>query len=187
MVETLYDRLYDRLYEAALRELIDDFYGDERRAWRYSKRKHDDTGAKRKASMLPYFVHPEGAAKLLKDEGASRVEVIASLCHDLVEDAGATLDDIGEKFGPVVASIVSEVTNDDVVLRRLGKERYMNEKLVGLSDEALTVKLADVVYNYNDSPSPGQKERLEKNLDYLVDHRRLDDIHLRLLDHIDYV
>ena len=176
---------FQRIYESVLRELLDDFYGrEQRQAWKYAKRKHDDTGALRKASKLPYFVHPESAAKLLKDEGADDVEVVASLCHDLVEDAGATFEDIEEKFGPRVAGIVAEVTNDDRMLKSIGKENYMNQKLIGMSDEALDVKLADMVNNYFDSPGQSQRERLEKNFEFLVKNRELAGLQRRLVDMI---
>lgn len=38
--------------------------------------------------------------------------IMAAILHDTVEDTDTTLDDIKKEFGPVVANIVSEVTDD---------------------------------------------------------------------------
>jgi (p)ppGpp synthase/HD superfamily hydrolase len=176
---------FDKIRESVLRELLQDFEpGMERRAWRYAKRKHDDTHAVRKASGSPYFVHPESAAKLLKDLGASDFIVVSSLCHDLQEDAGATHDDIVEKFGQRVADLVEEVTNDEYASKSVGKERYMNQKMLNMSNDALTVKLADVAHNIVDFPRQDQKDRMLNNVNYVIDNRRLDDIQKKLADAI---
>jgi hypothetical protein len=169
-----------------LREFLEDFETrPERQAWKFAKRKHDDTGAKRKASGKPYFVHPEESATILKNAGASQIEILSSLMHDLVEDAGATLEDVEEKFGKKVASIVAEVTNDRSGIAKLGKEEYLNQKMLNLSNEALTVKLADMLSNVKDSPKPEQKERILKNAEYALKNRKLTPIQNDLIDKIE--
>jgi (p)ppGpp synthase/HD superfamily hydrolase len=166
-----------RIYES-----IDDFEAIERAAWKIAKRKHDDTKAIRRNSGKPYFIHPERVAKLLKDLGAPRVEIIAGLLHDLIEDAGATYEDMIEKFGQDIANIVVELTNDNQAIKAAGKEKYMSQKMIGLSNPALDVKLADVCDNMGDSPGPKQRLRMLQNLNDLITTREPNDIQAKLLD-----
>ena len=146
----------------------------ERQAYRYAKRKHDDTGAIRKHSGLPYIVHPEGVAMLAKAYGGSDDEIAAAYLHDTVEDAGVIISDIDEKFGPGVADIVSQVTNDAAEVKRLGKEKYISKELSELTHPALFVKLCDILYNCLDYPSESQLKRMLNNVTDLVNNR--DDI-----------
>jgi len=173
------------LFEAVIREAVSDFdAGEERRAAKWAKRKHDDTGAKRKASGDDYWVHPEGCAKIAKAYGASRQEILACMAHDTVEDAGATIEDIEDRFGSQVAEIVAECTNDPIELERQGKETYLNLKMEFMSPRALTVKLCDVLYNMTDRPKPDQRERMMRNVRYMAQSRELTPLHRELLSAI---
>ena len=167
--------LFDRLLEA-----IDDFPKNTRAMYRFAKRRHDDTGAIRKVSKEPYWVHPEGVAKIVMEHGGSDIEIKAAMAHDTMEDAGVSYDDMVEKFGEEVASIVKEVTNDKDEIAKIGKERYISEELCRLSPEALTVKLADMLYNMKDSPTEKNYERMRKNVAFLMMNRHLDGKHLEL-------
>ena len=167
--------LFDCLLEA-----IDDFPKNTRAMYRFARRRHNDTGAIRKVSKEPYWVHPEGVAKIVMEHGGSDVEIKAAMAHDTMEDAGVSYDDMVEKFGEEVASIVKEVTNDNDEIAKIGKERYISEELCRLSPEALTVKLADMLYNMKDSPTENNYERMRKNVAFLMMNRHLDGKHLEL-------
>ena len=171
--------LFDRLLEA-----IEDFPKNTRAMYRFAKRRHDDTGAIRKVSKEPYWVHPEGVAKIVMEHGGSDIEIKAAMAHDTMEDAGVSYDDMVEKFGEEVASIVKEVTNDNDEIAKIGKERYISEELCRLSPEALTVKLADMLYNMKDSPTEKNYERMRKNVAFLMMNRHLDGKHLELAQEI---
>ena len=171
--------LFDRLLEA-----IEDFPKNTRAMYRFAKRRHDDTGAIRKVSKEPYWVHPEGVAKIVMEHGGSDIEIKAAMAHDVLEDTGDTFEDIAEKFGEEVASIVKEVTNDNDEIAKIGKERYISEELCRLSPEALTVKLADMLYNMKDSPTEKNYERMRKNVAFLMMNRHLDGKHLELAQEI---
>lgn len=171
--------LFDCLLEA-----IDDFPKNTRTMYRFAKRRHDDTGAIRKVSKEPYWVHPEGVAKIVMEHGGSDIEIKAAMAHDTMEDAGVSYDDMVEKFGEEVASIVKEVTNDNDEIAKIGKERYISEELCRLSPEALTVKLADMLYNMKDSPTEKNYERMRKNVAFLMMNRHLDGKHLELAQEI---
>lgn len=138
-------------------------------AYNYAKAKHDATGATRKSSGLPYFVHPEMVADVVEVYDGTIEEIEAALLHDTLEDTDATAEEIEELYGPEVAQIVEEVTNFKPEVDRLGKEQYINKELLELSDSALLVKLADMYCNSLDYPKPGQAERVARNLQYLLD------------------
>lgn len=167
--------LFDCLLEA-----IEDFPKNTRAMYRFARRRHNDTGAIRKVSKEPYWVHPEGVAKIVMEHGGSDIEIKAAMAHDVLEDTGDTFEDIAEKFGDEVASIVKEVTNDNDEIAKIGKERYISEELCRLSPEALTVKLADMLYNMKDSPTEKNYERMRKNVAFLMMNRHLDGKHLEL-------
>ena len=171
--------LFDCLLEA-----IEDFPKNTRAMYRFARRRHNDTGAIRKVSKEPYWVHPEGVAKIVMEHGGSDIEIKAAMAHDVLEDTGDTFEDIAEKFGEDVASIVKEVTNDNDEIAKIGKERYISEELCRLSPEALTVKLADMLYNMKDSPTEKNYERMRKNVAFLMMNRHLDGKHLELAQEI---
>lgn len=171
------------LFEYLL-EAVEDFPRNTRAMYRFAKRRHDDTGAIRKVSKQPYWVHPEGVAKIVMEHGGSDIEIKAAMAHDVLEDTGDTFEDIAEKFGEEVASIVKEVTNDKDEIAKIGKERYISEELCRLSPEALTVKLADMLYNMKDSPSEKNYERMRKNVAFLMMNRHLEGKHLELAQEI---
>ena len=50
----------------------------------------------------------------------------------------------------------------------MGKEAYMTEKLLKLSNEALLVKIADINYNLQDMPTEQAEIRMFKNLKALL-------------------
>lgn len=171
--------LFDYLLEA-----VEDFPRNTRAMYRFAKRRHDDTGAIRKVSKEPYWVHPEGVAKIVMEHGGSDIEIKAAMAHDVLEDTGESYEDMVEKFGEKVASIVKEVTNDKDEIAKVGKEKYISEELCRLSPEALTVKLADMLYNMKDSPTEKNYERMRKNIAFLMMNRQLDGKHLELAQEI---
>lgn len=169
-----YNRDNYRTYEASISQTA-----------RYSKARHDRTGAVRKHSGAPYFVHPRGVAKMVQAYGGTKAQIQAAYLHDTMEDTGETADHIAEQFGDDVASIVAELTNDPWEVRRVGKENYISQELVSLSHEALLVKLCDMYYNQMDYPKPEQAECQLKNIDYLLANRSdLTDNELDVIDAI---
>jgi len=169
---------------AKLLEAVEDFPRNTRAMYRFAKRRHDDTGAIRKVSKEPYWVHPEGVAKIVMEHGGSDLEIKAAMAHDVLEDTGESYEDMVEKFGEKVASIVKEVTNDKDEIAKVGKEKYISEELCRLSPEALTVKLADMLYNMKDSPTEKNYERMRKNIAFLMMNRQLSGKHLELAQEI---
>ena len=157
-----------------LPESIDDFPKNTHQMYRFAKQKHDATGAIRKHSGDPYWVHPEGVAKVAAAYGGTDIEIQAAMAHDTLEDTNCSYDELEEMFGDEVASIVREITNDTEEVDRLGKEQYINLELINLSHPALFVKLCDMYYNQMDFPAEAQKRRMIKNINYLLANREDD-------------
>ena len=155
-------------------ESIDDFPKNTHQMYRFAKQKHDATGAIRKHSGDPYWVHPEGVAKIAAAYGGTDIEIQAAMAHDTLEDTNCSYDELEEMFGDEVASIVREITNDTEEVDRLGKEQYINLELINLSHPALFVKLCDMYYNQMDFPTEAQKRRMIKNINYLLANREDD-------------
>ena len=57
--------------------------------------------------------HPVAVAELLAAEGFDERVVAAALLHDVVEDTATEPGEIEERFGPEVATLVREMTEDE--------------------------------------------------------------------------
>ncbi|XP_039981447.1 guanosine-3',5'-bis(diphosphate) 3'-pyrophosphohydrolase MESH1 [Xiphias gladius] len=103
------------------------------------------------ADGTPYINHPIGVARILSHEGGvADIEVLqAALLHDTVEDTDTTPAELEAKFGPTVARIVQEVT-DDKRLPKQERKRLQVEHAPHCSRQAKLVKLADKLYNLRD-------------------------------------
>jgi (p)ppGpp synthase/HD superfamily hydrolase len=66
--------------------------------------------------------HPVAVAELLHERGFDQEVVAAALLHDVVEDTATEVGEIRERFGPQVARLVAEMTEDE------GIERYEERK-----------------------------------------------------------
>lgn len=76
----------------------------------FAVRAHD--GMRRKKSEAPYILHPMEAAVIVGTMTDDQHLIAAAALHDVVEDAGITLQEIEEKFGPRVRELVEAETED---------------------------------------------------------------------------
>ena len=126
-------------------------------------------GQRRKdAAASPYINHPLALAEVLAREGGvtDTVVLVAALLHDTVEDTETLLDEIEARFGPEVAGIVAEVT-DDKSLPSKERKRLQVVKAASKSEGAKLVKLADKICNLRDiNSTPPADWSLERRLEY---------------------
>lgn len=103
------------------------------------------------ADASPYINHPIALANVLANEG--RVHDVAVICaavlHDTIEDTETTEDELRSLFGPEVASIVLEVTDDKALEKQVRKQLQI-EHAPHASPKAKLVKLADKICNLRD-------------------------------------
>lgn len=110
---------------------------------------HSHLGQTDKAGE-PYIAHVVRVTSGVSDETAR----IAALLHDVVEDTGVSLDDVGRQFGTEVRDAV------DAVTRRKGEEVTAYYARVAANPLALAVKYADV----GDNSNPERLARLPEEL-----------------------
>jgi (p)ppGpp synthase/HD superfamily hydrolase len=113
----------------------------------------------RKASGMPYIVHLHGTALLLRafKESKNLTDLVcAGYLHDVLEDTDCTHGELQDVFGPLVASIVREVTNNKEEIEGVhggNKCLYLIEKMLSMSSYALTLKLCDRLDNVASQPT----------------------------------
>lgn len=71
---------------------------------------HD--GMRRKKSEAPYILHPMEAAVIVGTMTSDQNLIAAAALHDVVEDAGITIEEVEEKFGKRVRELVESETED---------------------------------------------------------------------------
>ena len=76
----------------------------------FAVKAHD--GMRRKKSNAPYILHPMEAAVIVGTMTDDQNLIAAAVLHDVVEDAGITMEEIEEKFGKRVRELVESETED---------------------------------------------------------------------------
>jgi len=146
------------------------------RALAFAARKHRDQ--KRKdAAASPYINHPIALADVLVNEGGvSDIDVLcAALLHDTIEDTQTSPAELERQFGPAIASIVLEVT-DNKMLKRNTRKKMQVEHAARASRQARLVKLADKICNLRDvAARPPEKWDLQRRQEYFEWAKRVID------------
>ena len=106
---------------------------------------------KRKGTDVSYVAHLLGVTAIALEYGATEEEAIGALLHDVVEDCGGKprLDDIRERFGPSIATIVAGCTDTTALPKppwRERKENYLRH-LPQASAAIRLVSAADKLHN----------------------------------------
>ena len=116
----------------------------------FAAHKHRDQRRK-DVDASPYINHPIALARVLSVEAGIDDEdvLIAAILHDTVEDTDTTIEELRERFGERIASLVGEVT-DDTTLDRATRKRLQIEHAPELTREAALIKLADKICNLRD-------------------------------------
>jgi guanosine-3',5'-bis(diphosphate) 3'-pyrophosphohydrolase len=121
------------------------------------------------AEASPYINHPIAVANVLAAEGdvSDEATLLAAVLHDTVEDTQTTFLELEERFGPEVASLVRELT-DDKSLEKSERKRLQIEHARDSSIRAKKVKIADKICNVRDiTVSPPANWPLQRRLEYL--------------------
>jgi len=140
------------------------------RALDFAARKHVDQRRKGEAEE-PYINHVAEVASLLAEAtgGEDAVLVAAGLLHDTIEDVGVTHAELAQAFGPEVADLVQEVT-DDKSLPKQERKRLQVEHAPHKSGRARQLKIADKTSNLrairNSPPKDWDEERKREYFDW---------------------
>lgn len=116
----------------------------------FAAQKHRDQRRKN-VEASPYINHPIALADLLVNEGGITDPVVlcAAILHDTIEDTHTTHAELVAHFGPEIADVVAEVTDDKTLDKQTRKQRQI-ENAVYASPRAKLVKLADKICNLRD-------------------------------------
>jgi guanosine-3',5'-bis(diphosphate) 3'-pyrophosphohydrolase len=146
------------------------------KAAEFAARKHRDQRRKDK-SASPYINHPITLAEVLSRVGniTNPSVLAAALLHDTLEDTQTTRPELRRAFGPSIAKIVEEVTDDKRLPKQRRKELQV-EHAAHISKSAKLVKLADKIANLSDIiTSPPAGWSLQRKRDYFDWAKRVID------------
>ena len=133
------------------------------RAATFACKAHD--GQTRDDDKTPYAIHLFRVVEYLRSIALERDEDVlcAAFLHDTIEDTGHTFDSVAGPFGPAVASLVVELTNDNR-LPKAQRRAAMIEHIPHISPQAKRIKLSDRLDNVSDLLRSGNssKEKCER-------------------------
>ena len=76
----------------------------------FAAKAHD--GMHRKKNQIPYVLHPMEASVIVGTITDKQEVIAAAILHDVVEDAGITIEEIRERFGERVMELVASETEN---------------------------------------------------------------------------
>jgi GTP pyrophosphokinase len=148
-------------------------------------------GQVRKGDGRPYILHPLTVLETLHKIKKSRFQfllAVVAVLHDVVEDCKVPLEEIAKEFGHHVASLVGELTSDKKEIEKIGKEVYLTNKMIAMSNFALRLKLIDRLVNLIDTESMDNefKEKTVKHNKYIISGlknsgRKLTKTHIKII------
>jgi len=151
------DQAWQVLYEGAKHRCVDEReLGVVQEAFDFANQAHMNV---RRRSGEPYMLHPIAVAQIVVDDiGLGGKSIAAALMHDVVEDTDYTVDDLRERFGDKIATLVEGLTKIKTVLDNeqqsdLASQSMQAENfkriLLTLNDDprVVLIKLADRLHN----------------------------------------
>jgi len=120
-----------------------------RKAFEFAHALHAE---QRRKSGEPYIVHPVSVAEILCEYRMDETSLVAAILHDVVEDTHVSVEEVTDKFGTSVGSIVDGLTKLAKVEFRSTQEKLaenFRKMVVAMSRDirVIIVKLADRTHN----------------------------------------
>ena len=154
-------------------------------ALRFARRVH--LGQHRKQTYEQFVEHPIAVARLLSEEGLDGPVMAAAYLHDVFEKTPVTLEELDERFGPEVASIVGALSEDFEIEGYAARKRALRRQVLSAGRTVALIYVADRVANVRDwrMVAPESREDCAARLGTRIDERlRLWEEDLReLRDH----
>lgn len=124
----------------------------------------------------PYVNHLIEVANLLASHGLDDTDLLcAAVLHDTIEDTDVTADEVRQRFGNRITSLVLEVT-DDVRIPKWQQKLRQIEQAGQMSAAAQNLRVADKISNLRGIlTSPPQNWSLERKLAYYAWAKRVVD------------
>lgn len=103
---------------------------------------------KRKYTGDAYVMHTQAVAEIMRSIGADEATIAAAHLHDVLEDTPVTFNELTHAFGPVVARLVSDLTDYGPGTGNRATRKHMDrERLSRAPAAAQTIKVADLIDN----------------------------------------
>ncbi len=134
-------------------------------AYLYAKKEHE--GEKRLTGD-DFITHPLHVAEILASLNADDVTITSALLHEVLNNGkNATKEEIEEKFGSEVATIVdsiSKINKLELMDETESSAIYLRKVLVGLAEDprVLYIKLADRLHNMRTNWAVKQEKQKDK-------------------------
>jgi (p)ppGpp synthase/HD superfamily hydrolase len=87
--------------------------------------------------------HPAAVARLLHEAGYSEEVVAAALLHDVVEDTATGMDELADRFGPDIASLVAQLTENPGIRSYDRRKRELRRRATSDGQDAAAIFVAD--------------------------------------------
>jgi guanosine-3',5'-bis(diphosphate) 3'-pyrophosphohydrolase len=107
----------------------------------------EHSGQRQKVNGRPYVEHPIRVATDVSEAGFEPEVVAAALLHDIVEDSEVTVDDLRDRFGDRVATLVEAMTDEGEVEPYERRKTLHRERVVTAGPEAAAIFAADKLNN----------------------------------------
>ncbi len=130
----------------------------------------------------PYAQRPlRVAGIMMQEKEGEKLDRLLSIAflHDILEYGEISYQTLVEEFGEAVANCVLELTSNGSKVAKLGKEEYLKELMLELSEEALGVKLGIMLDDVSNIYEVKYAKRVEKAQEIksviinLIDNRSL--------------
>jgi GTP pyrophosphokinase len=117
-------------------------------ALRFARRVH--LGQHRKQTGEQFVEHPIAVANLLLESGYDGPMIAAAYLHDVVEKTDVELDEIRERFGPEVARLVDQLSEDPALDGYGERKRALRRRILDSGGDSVVIYAADRVANMRD-------------------------------------
>jgi GTP pyrophosphokinase len=117
-------------------------------ALRFARRVH--LGQHRKQTHQQFVEHPIAVADLLIDAGYEGPMISAAYLHDVVEHTDIQLDELRERFGPEVATLVDRLSEDPDIDGYGARKRALRKQILQSGGDPVVIYAADRVANMRD-------------------------------------
>ncbi len=156
-------------------------------------------GKQKRASGIPYILHPVSVAYILAELGLDSQSIAAALLHDVVEDTSADSEEVKIEFGDEIAKLVDGVTKFKIIDSSEEEQRIISirKMLIAMSQDirVIIIKLADRLNNMRTIECMPDYKRKKKSLENMelfvpIAHRlgiksikeELEDLSLKYID-----
>jgi guanosine-3',5'-bis(diphosphate) 3'-pyrophosphohydrolase len=134
------------------------------RAFRFAAAAH---AGQQRRSGEDFINHPWGAAKICAELRLDEQTIAAALLHDVVEDTGADIKEVGAEFGDEIAQLVEGVTKLTRIQfqsREQAEAENYRKMIVAMAHDVrvILIKLADRLHNMRTIEYLGKQKQVQK-------------------------